>query len=575
MSTLRFAIPLITACLLTAGSALAASDPTGDIPRSVADFKTAGGTFAATTLFVDAVDAATVGHDARFAAAAEVDSVVADATVAHLDLTALDGLRKSPPSALALAVPYVDALGAAVELELVQVNLFADGFRVATSDDPDGKAVGKVDLGVHYRGMVRGEPRSLVALSLLDGEVMGFVSSPTLGNLVVGRLDVEASLSRQAPHVIYAEEDLRVQSSFACAVDGEHQAAGGVGKARRAAQAVAASQLADPQKALSDCVKIYIEADYDIYQTRGGTSGATSFLTGLFNQVATLFANESIKTEISQIFVWTSSSPYSGSVSSSMLNQFGNIRTSFNGDLAHLVNFKGGGGIAWVDTLCSSARYRQAVSGLQNGYSSVPTYSWSVEVFTHEMGHNLGSPHTQRCAWNGNNTAIDGCVAVEPANACPRPGLPSGGGTIMSYCHLSSVGINFNNGFGPQPGNLIRNRVSGASCLSACSGGGGGTCSGDTYSGTLTGNGDTETEPNGTYYYSGSSGTHRGVLSGPGGADFDLELYRWTGSWTKVAEGTSPTSSEDVSYSGPSGYYIWQVVSYSGSGSYSLCLTRP
>ncbi|MEM9556778.1 MAG: hypothetical protein AAGC60_21135 [Acidobacteriota bacterium] len=60
-----------------------------------------------------------------------------------------------------------------------------------------------------------------------------------------------------------------------------------------------------------------------------------------------------------------------------------------------------------------------------------------------------------------------------------------------------------------------------------------------------------------------------------GRADFDLKLYRWTGSWTKVAGGTSPTSSEDVSYSEPSGYYIWQVVSYSGSGSYSLCLTRP
>lgn len=38
----------------------------------------------------------------------------------------------------------------------------------------------------------------------------------------------------------------------------------------------------------------------------------------------------------------------------------------------------------------------------------------------------------------------------------------------MSYCHLTSVGINFNNGFGPQPGDLIRNRVLAASCLSSC-----------------------------------------------------------------------------------------------------------
>lgn len=38
----------------------------------------------------------------------------------------------------------------------------------------------------------------------------------------------------------------------------------------------------------------------------------------------------------------------------------------------------------------------------------------------------------------------------------------------MSYCHLNPVGINFNNGFGPQPGNLIRNRVSNATCLGEC-----------------------------------------------------------------------------------------------------------
>lgn len=38
----------------------------------------------------------------------------------------------------------------------------------------------------------------------------------------------------------------------------------------------------------------------------------------------------------------------------------------------------------------------------------------------------------------------------------------------MSYCHLvSGVGINFNNGFGTQPGDLIRNRTISASCINA------------------------------------------------------------------------------------------------------------
>ena len=35
----------------------------------------------------------------------------------------------------------------------------------------------------------------------------------------------------------------------------------------------------------------------------------------------------------------------------------------------------------------------------------------------------------------------------------------------MSYCHLQNVGINFNLGFGSQPGNVIRNSVANASCI--------------------------------------------------------------------------------------------------------------
>jgi hypothetical protein len=38
----------------------------------------------------------------------------------------------------------------------------------------------------------------------------------------------------------------------------------------------------------------------------------------------------------------------------------------------------------------------------------------------------------------------------------------------MSYCHLTSAGKNLGLGFGPQPGNLIRNRFASASCLRDC-----------------------------------------------------------------------------------------------------------
>jgi streptogrisin C len=72
------------------------------------------------------------------------------------------------------------------------------------------------------------------------------------------------------------------------------------------------------------------------------------------------------------------------------------------------------------------------------------------------------------------------------------------------------------------------------------------------------------------------SGSHTGKLTGPTGTDFDLYLQKWNGStWASVAAGETSTSVENVTYSGTSGTYRWRVYAYSGSGSFTLCTTRP
>jgi subtilisin family serine protease len=113
------------------------------------------------------------------------------------------------------------------------------------------------------------------------------------------------------------------------------------------------------------------------------------------------------------------------------------------------------------------------------------------------------------------------------------------------------------------------------------SGSGGGppaACAGGTlYTGSLSGTGSFNYQPNGTYYFSSASGTHKGCLVGPtSGADFDLYLQKWNGSaWVIVASSTSASSNETISYSGTSGYYVWQIYSYSGSGSYNFWTLHP
>lgn len=315
----------------------------------------------------------------------------------------------------------------------------------------------KVDVGIHYRGILRGDDQSVVAISVFDGGIEGLIALEDK-NYVIGKM------ADQDAHIIYEDTDISDLFELGCAVDDSQ------------GSDYAPHELRDVDystRALDECVELYIEVDNDVYTNKGGTQGTTTFVTGLMNQVITLYANENINCSLKPLNLWTSSSPYSGSTSSAMLSQFQNNNNSWEGTLAQLLSYKASGGIAaGFSGLCNSNRDNSmSFSNIQSTYSNVPTYSWSVMVVTHEFGHLFGSRHTHACVWNGNNTAIDGC-AGSTEGSCSNPGNPSGGGTIMSYCHLTSAGINFNNGFGTQPGNVIRNRVSNASCTVSCDGGG-------------------------------------------------------------------------------------------------------
>ncbi len=95
------------------------------------------------------------------------------------------------------------------------------------------------------------------------------------------------------------------------------------------------------------------------------------------------------------------------------------------------------------------------------------------------------------------------------------------------------------------------------------------------YSGSLTGTGNAQAQPDGTWYQAGA-GVHRGWLQGPSNANFDLELYRWNGSrWQRVRRAATSDSNEFIEYNGTSGFYYWRVVSASGSGAYDLWLQTP
>ncbi len=378
----------------------------------------------------------------------QVDKILGRAAFLNLSNESAQQLLQNRPDLLRLQLP--DASGNLRRLRLYQQPIHSDGFQLRTASGYQAQ----LPAGLHYWGVVEGEPGSLAAISVFENEIMGFAQWGT-DAYTLGRLqDVTGGW-----HVFYPDAALRQTAPAFCGADGLRYQ---IGKSRPA------PQRSSPNP--DNCVRMYVEADYDIFQDKGSLSATTNYVSGLFNQVAILYANENIDLVVSEILVWDTADPYTGPDTGDYLDQFrDNLNGNFNGDLAHLIGYGGSGGIAYLDVLCYPF-YSVAYSSVNSTYATVPAYSWTVQVVTHEIGHNLGSPHTHACAWNGNDTAIDDCgPEAGYSEGCDNAPTPNAG-TIMSYCHLlGGVGIDFNLGFGPQPGDLIRDRVYNAACLSACS----------------------------------------------------------------------------------------------------------
>jgi hypothetical protein len=232
----------------------------------------------------------------------------------------------------------------------------------------------------------------------------------------------------------------------------------------------------------NDCVKLYLEADYTTYVNFGSDpQQVINFLEGAFLEVFDLYATVGVPIQISEIQIWTTPDSYNAASDvGQALQAISSAVPDFNGDMMHLVsatgNCCGWSGVAYVNfnpqtskfngsTICGSNPY--GVSQTTLFYESLPVYSWTVNVLAHELGHNLGAPHTHECLWGNNyDQAIDACVSS--STSCADPGLPATG-TIMSYCHTrSDVGISLGAGFHPQVAQHLLQQYQNMTCLTTC-----------------------------------------------------------------------------------------------------------
>ncbi|MDI1255538.1 MAG: M12 family metallo-peptidase [Flavobacterium sp.] len=384
-------------------------------------------------------------------------NVVSNATIAILDLNKVNQIVAEKNNTIALEIPY---LNATISVLLYKVDIQTQDYQV----DTDKQKNLQLEQGVFYRGIIKNDPNSLVSFNFFHNQMNGIISANALQNLVIGKLNTP---NNAVDYIIYSDRDIINKKNYKCDTSG------------------ALPKL--PQPTISTnrnatltqkCVTIYFEIEYDIYVANGNDINQTNiWMNSVFNNVQTLFANNEINTAIKSVFIWTEPDPYVGNSSLENLYLFMDYRPVFNGDVGDVVGFDNYfGGIASTGGLC--AEYNQAYTDVFFDFQSVPAFSLTVEVITHELGHLMGSPHTHDCFWNGDATPIDGCgpsqgydglsFTGEPCIQSEILPAPETGGTIMSYCHLvDGVGINFANGFGPQPTAYIQAFVDNSSCLSS------------------------------------------------------------------------------------------------------------
>ncbi|MBX7045451.1 MAG: T9SS type A sorting domain-containing protein [Ignavibacteria bacterium] len=311
-----------------------------------------------------------------------------------------------------------------------------------------------------YTGFYNNDMNSLVIMCFADNFVKALLLTDN-NSYTLATLEDETRLSNEC--ILYANNKILRKNNFHCAADELPLSE----NTKRDIQNLRTESLTNTFLQAN----IALEVDNFTYNLYGQSSqNVSAYCLSLLSVSSALYNRDiNVKFVVPSIHIWTTSDPYNATTSSGLLNQF---RTWWNANmqaaprtLAHFITRRAGnlGGIAWIDVLCASASngYGYGFSNTDGPINPLPTYSWDAMVVSHEIGHNFSSPHTHSCTWPGG--MIDSCYTPEgtcyTGPAIPRPG------TIMSYCHLTSAGIDLRLGFGPLPKAKIRQGAENAGCM--------------------------------------------------------------------------------------------------------------
>jgi len=358
-------------------------------------------------------------------------------------------------------------------LQVYPVQIQSSDGQLLTPDGPI-KSQNKMRF---FRGVIEGDHGSLVTVSMINEDVQFSIADQD-GVYRIAPADFKSDL-----YAIWVDRS-QSERTMSCGTD----------QLLHEEISTVHYPVTNNRKAADDIIEVYIECDNRLRSNKGGVPNTEIFVNQLMAEVITLYANENINMQVSDIFVWTSPDPYANNQNLGVVlpqfatnkqnNYNGRLATLLKGDIANNPNSCSVAGLAWINVLCGTYQNHPTygISGPYNANTGVgdcpltsnPTVASEaidVSLVAHELGHNIGSPHTHSCSWGpNNNQAIDMCPGFfdnGPCTLVTTPTPPNELSTIMSYCDNAGIPTVFSKGFGTEPGNLMRNRVAAASCLLA------------------------------------------------------------------------------------------------------------
>jgi hypothetical protein len=311
------------------------------------------------------------------------------------------------------------------------------------------------------RGTLVQNPKARVVLAVYEDRVLGMITIPGSHGTYVRYL--LQPFANDGSTICFDERQAAHPKPWSCA---EEEATATSGRAPTPASVIE-QRMKDKGERTQNAVRrlrIALEGDNEYYRDHGqNLNKAVTYAEAVLGASSDIYERDAaIEILAARIDVWTVADPYPGTTSGTLLTQFRDRWRNVNAGVERatamlLSGVNNIGGVAYVETLCSK-QWGYAVSGLNNNITyPAAGYVWDTDVFSHEFGHNVGSPHTHNCAWS---PPIDSCVAPD-GGACytgTRPRL----GTIMSYCHLTAFGTSLE--FHPRVSALLTAEAAAASC---------------------------------------------------------------------------------------------------------------